>query len=273
MDTVHNEPVSSSRFVCKMDSLPSYESYNNEASETILFIHSLFSSAKEWRKVAEYIEKKPGKRSFHILLTSLQSNQISNLEHCISLLTNLIRTKAKNGKAHIVGLSIGGHIAVLLAERYPELVETLNISGYNRFSMLSRRLLPFGIYLLRYNQSLYENVTRFSLAESYGVADILLSSNTVTAIPMRTLIIVGMRRILFRKHADSPKAAKALAKAISNDDQEIEVKGGRKMGHCWNRGKPKVYASTVVAWIEGTWPLAWIEGTEPEDLSREFDDL
>ena len=54
---------------------------------------------------------------------------MSNVGYCLNLLANSIRTEAEGGKAHLVGVSIGAHIAVLLAQRYPRLVISLTISA------------------------------------------------------------------------------------------------------------------------------------------------
>jgi pimeloyl-ACP methyl ester carboxylesterase len=69
----------------------------------------------EWGSTVRYIAKK---RSFHFLLPSLQAHQISDLDYCIELLATCIHFEAKSVAAHVVGLSIGTHIAILLAARY-----------------------------------------------------------------------------------------------------------------------------------------------------------
>ncbi|MFW6600128.1 alpha/beta fold hydrolase [Propionibacteriaceae bacterium Y2011] len=42
---------------------------------------------------------------------------------------SLIRTRSTDGRAHVVGLSLGGLVAVQLIHRHPDLVRTCTISG------------------------------------------------------------------------------------------------------------------------------------------------
>lgn len=41
----------------------------------------------------------------------------------------LIRERARNGRAHVVGLSLGGFVAVYLVQRHPELVRSCMVTG------------------------------------------------------------------------------------------------------------------------------------------------
>jgi pimeloyl-ACP methyl ester carboxylesterase len=242
-----------------------YRSLGNNQSETILFIHTLFSSSKEWDSTALSIMdmswKKMGK-PYHILLPSLQIHQISNLDNCLVSLSNLIVTKAKYQKAHIVGLGIGAHLAIHLAWRYPQLVKTVNGSGFVGFPKMIEPLLPYGIYIAQNYNVLFTKKSSLSLAECRGVADILLSSKNVFGLPMRALIIVGLRRVLFGQPADSSTVAKNFASVFTGRTQ---VKGGLCMGHCWNRDHPETYAAMVLTSINNR-PWA-------AKLKKEFIDL
>jgi len=185
---------------------------------------------------------------------------MSNLNGCIDFLANLIQTEAKNSRAHIVGLSIGAHIAIHLAQRHPQLVLTPNISGYNGFSGITQQLLPTGIRLLNHLSA----EPPLSPSESRGVANTLLLSPKVKPLPMRTLILVALSPTLFRKSSDDPKVAKELQRALSGNQSEVVVKGGRSMKHRWNVGHPDLYAKVILAWINNSWS---------EDLEKEFEDL
>src|SRR5258708_4673753 len=106
-----------------MDSELVFESCGDKNSgsvETLLFIHSFMNSKIEWISTIYYIEKT--RRPFHFLLPSIQLKQMSNADHCVDLLADLIRTEAKECRAHVIGLSIGAHISALLAQRYPKLI-------------------------------------------------------------------------------------------------------------------------------------------------------
>jgi hypothetical protein len=234
-----------------------YESdETNQNSESILFIHSLGESRMERGSTVRYIAKK---RCFHYLLPSLQAHQISNLDYCVELLAACIHFEAKGGVAHVVGLSIGAHIAILLANRHPRLVKTLNLSGYNGFSPLTQRLLPFGIRL----------ISSFSFQECRGITKTLLSSNKVGPLPIRKLINVGLHPIqiagVYLGTHDDPKVAKKLARRLSDNGSKVSVKGGNWMKHRWNIQYADVYAEVILAWIDD---VEWLEigGISFQDL-------
>jgi hypothetical protein len=68
----------------------------------------------EWIST-KYFIKEAG-REFHYIHPTFKSKEMSNLDDCVSFLANLIQAEATNGKAHVVGLSISGHIAAHLAQ-------------------------------------------------------------------------------------------------------------------------------------------------------------
>ncbi len=229
-----------------MDQELKFLSENKDGSRsTILFLHSLFSSAYQWTSTVHYIEKRNA--TYHFLRPSLEPSQITSQEVCIRLLAELIAKEAIGGKAHIVGLSIGAHIAVLLAHQHPQLVETLNISGYQGFSKCFQPLLPISIYLLKKMATLHMEAPPFSFAQSRGVAHLLLSSDTVRALPIKTIIYVGMRPDLFNRPNDKPEVARALAKRLGGN---IPIQGGKEMGHLWCIHYHCEYADAIVDFIE-----------------------
>ena len=52
----------------------------------------------------------------------------------VRLLAEVIRERARDVKAHVVGLSLGAHVALGLTCQHPELVNAVFISGYEVFS-------------------------------------------------------------------------------------------------------------------------------------------
>lgn len=65
----------------------------------------------------------------------------------MSLLADIIGTYAINGKAHIVGLSLGAHVATALASAHPEMADTVFISGYRTFSNTSPEIMARALWL------------------------------------------------------------------------------------------------------------------------------
>jgi pimeloyl-ACP methyl ester carboxylesterase len=111
-----------------------YESFFEDGEETVVCIHSLFSSSIEWKSTALHRNHDNIDTRFHVVLTSLKPHEISNLDYCVSELARLIEKRGKNGKVYVVGISIGARIAVSLAMSHPEIVSSLVVSGHVQFS-------------------------------------------------------------------------------------------------------------------------------------------
>lgn len=121
-----------------------FASYNDSAPTTIILIHGALSSGSDWSLVQPYL------REYHLLTPSLFTKpslelvrrlrnpapdadgrpaQILWKASFVSTMAALIRRYAKGGKAHIVGLSLGGGLAMTLAAAHPDLSLSLFVSG------------------------------------------------------------------------------------------------------------------------------------------------
>ena len=102
---------------------------NDDKPDTILLLHGLMCSHREWTRIASSLYK------YHLLIPDLPGHCSSDnlgpftLSRASELVGNLIRVHAHNSSCHVVGFSGGGFVAVELANRYPELVQSLMVSG------------------------------------------------------------------------------------------------------------------------------------------------
>jgi pimeloyl-ACP methyl ester carboxylesterase len=98
-----------------------YTSINPAGKSTIVLIHGACCSGQNWDLVVPHLAS-----SNHLLIPDLpghgQSRQITpfSVEYSSRLLAKLIRSHAINGRAHIVGHSLGAHVAINLAVLSPE---------------------------------------------------------------------------------------------------------------------------------------------------------
>ena len=98
-------------------------------AESILFIHGGNVAGWMWRGQAEEL---PG---FHSLIPDLPGFGASadepwpTLVEVADALADLIRTQGEGGRAHVVGLSLGGVLGVILGARHPDVVHSLFVSG------------------------------------------------------------------------------------------------------------------------------------------------
>lgn len=240
---------------------------NPSGTTTILFIHGAFSSGAEWDLVAPLLAK-----TYHVLLPDLPSHGHSpripfSVLTSTRLLASLVHEKAKGRKAHIVGLSLGAHVAIHLACTYPEVVEAVFVSGYEVFPRSwMTPYLPYAVWLnARLEHCMPRALTRWLM----DGADIPRGDVSIVTLPLcravigpmfeevkwpepwkaRTLVVAaGKRGIL--PTADHPEDARRLA-AIGREGNEATTAVVCTRGrHPWNRQLPLIFAEAVKNWIE-----------------------
>lgn len=103
--------------------------YSPEAEETVLFLHGGNVAGWMWHhQVAELPDH-------HSLVPDLPGFGASSaipwrsLEEVVDALADIVRERAHGGRAHVVGLSLGGVLGTLLAARHPEVVRSTFVSG------------------------------------------------------------------------------------------------------------------------------------------------
>jgi pimeloyl-ACP methyl ester carboxylesterase len=237
----------------------------DESKPTILFIHGASSSSADFNLVIPHFNN-----NYHLLLPDLpahgKSKDIVPLtrELAARLLANLIQQKALNGKAHIVGHSLGSHIAIELATKYPDVVDVVFVSGYGVAS--SAQALAYGLWI----QSAAVSIAPAPLVRwltsgtdippSREPNSLALKRDLARAMcfaddewpdpwPARTLIIAaGKSGVL--PTADNADHAKRLRDIGRKRNEATIAYTHREMRHPWCLQAPKLYAQTITQWIE-----------------------
>lgn len=187
------------------------------------------------------------------------------LEDATRRVADLIRERVPSGRAHVVGLSLGGAVGLSLLRDEPACVDRLIVSG--TAAGLGRALAAVsraGTIAFRLVGS--ERLIDAS-AKSFGIPprfvpmfreDLRVTSNatfmrhTIAALealklPQRatspTLVVVGERETWAAR-----RAARHLIRHIE-DAQGFQVP---KVGHVWNLEAPDLFTALVRAWIEDT---------------------
>jgi len=192
-----------------------------------------------------------------VLAPDLMPEQLSDCNKCVSYLADLIKTKAKNGKAHVVGLSAGAHIAVKLAAAYPSRVSSVLVSGLVTYPSLVRPLTILPIYTGKWIRSRVYGGPAFTLRECTSIVKLLAPLRDLRAFKTRIMIVVASRH-------DNPQPALALKRVLSSRCVDVQVKTGRYLRHCWNLQRPELFAELIMARINNTWS---------DYLEDHFDDL
>ncbi|MFO7679057.1 MAG: alpha/beta fold hydrolase [Chloroflexota bacterium] len=130
-----------------------FQEAGNSAHETILFLHGGDVAGWMWQPQLEAFQEQ-----YHCLMPDLpgfgQSNQIpwQSFIDTAEQLADLIRERGRNGRSHIVGLSMGGHLALHLLQTAPDLVDkvVLSCTAVHPYPPKLRRMVRVVLPLMRF---------------------------------------------------------------------------------------------------------------------------
>ncbi|MBA3944073.1 MAG: alpha/beta hydrolase [Herpetosiphonaceae bacterium] len=228
----------------------------------IVFLHGGGLSGRMWEPQIE------GLPEYHCLVPDLpeQGRSIATgpfiLDGAAQDVATIIRERVPSGRAHIVGLSLGGAVGLTVLRLFPEVVDHLIVSGTAAgLGKVLGAISIAGAALYRFIPA--ETLVRLAYTQFhippayYGLVhdDLVLGMNATftrhytqalmtmelprgTAAP--TLIAVGERETIPAK-----RAARRLGTTVGNAQQVI-VPG---VGHLWNLEAPALFTAMVRAWI------------------------
>ena len=248
----------------------------------IVFLHGLGVSSWMWSDQVEHLSDR-----FCCLTVDLPGNGASHHEPWRSFDDSAAAVAAiiaatPAGRAHVVGLSLGGYVAVLLAARQPSVVDQVIISG-----ITTGPLLPLWRYrlLTRVGAAVMRSP---GLTRAYG-AIMRLPPDARDAMvgDARALSATTTRRIYdeiltFRLPvAMNAGADRVLAVAADHDVASIRrgldtfAAAGATVAvvpdahHAWNAEHPRLFSEMVDAWVGDRTVVAGLDvPTEEPSLRR-----
>ncbi len=264
--------------ISSTDGILPHSAYNPCGRATIVFVHGAFSSRSEWDLVTPYLSQ-----SYHLLIPDLpghgQSRNITpfSIEYSSRLLAKLIREKSIDGTAHVIGLSLGAHVSIGLASRYPEVVNSIFVSGFEVFPQAALSLyLPYILWVMvRLESFIPRPVVRWlmdgadikqvdtgvcTLALCRQIASPLKTDRWPSLWPARTLIVAAGKGGIIPS-SDHPDDARKLVHIGHQLNPETIALTHPRMRYPWNRQAPLLFAEVARAWFER------------EDLPNEFQTL
>lgn len=241
-----------------------------------MLLHGIFCCNLEFTFVSRYLS------DYHLMLVDLPGHSgskhlgPSTLSECAVHVAQIIRLNAKNGKAHVAGLSYGGFVAIRLASDFPEVVSTLWASGAPPFQGWQAwvashprilyclvgcvgKWMPDWMHdqvckrmgMLPYNELRQETKKNFSMSlvrVGYGSILGMTVQNATTALArtnIRTLLLAGE---LQDNTAIIAEMARLLGIGGSEDSKGVAVEGAL---HGWDLQFPQKFAESIDAWIRG----------------------
>lgn len=233
----------------------------NSAGDTILFLHGGGLSGKSWEEVASRLES-----SYRCLLPDLPGHGLTAPDAPLTAARCLEEVEARlapGQKVHLVGLSLGGAIALYMLLHRPQLVRSAVISGTSAgISPTMQRMLDLfaaPMYRLLSPERLARMTMKAHRIPERHAADVLADSHRMTADAVRAMHGI-LRGIRLPTHTDPPllvlagerenriarQSAADITRAVSGSVGALVPDAG----HVWSYEDPQLFADTVRLWIE-----------------------
>ncbi|UNI16112.1 hypothetical protein JDV02_002581 [Purpureocillium takamizusanense] len=269
-------------------------SLNDSKPDTIVLLHGLGSSHCEWELVSSHLG------AYHLLVPDLPGHSSSaGLSPCsipaqATRVADLIRRRAHGGVAHLVGMSMGGFVAVETARAHAPLVRSVFGSGCGPFAgwrlwaarypgalvalQAAHSMLPalladrindaaWRAQGLTVGEDLRSDIRRNArgalLREVFGsIALVELGALRAAPPTARALAVTGGRM-------EDVEATRRLGAALKAGCAQSRAAIVREAVHPWNLQFPELFARGVCAWVEEEPLPEEYEDLLPETLGKE----
>jgi len=236
--------------------------------DTIIFLHSEGTAGWIWDKQLETF------KDYHCIAPDLPGHGKSaevipfTIDDAADIIIDIIKNKAHNRKAHLVGLSLGAQIIVQILSKAPELADHVLISGAlirsfqptENFLKLLNNLIK--VYLPDKNKT----IRIMSYVRSYNIPKNLRGKfkESTYVIGEDSLERIIRENMLFRMPMNLEKAKSPILVMTGQKDFSIIIESALnllnvlpnsegalslKVGHLWNIENPELFNNVLRAWI------------------------
>jgi pimeloyl-ACP methyl ester carboxylesterase len=265
-------------FYTRLSPAPDAES-KTPSQAPIIFLHGLSSCHLEFSRTKPFLSS-----TYELILVDLPGHSGSRaipftLANAVNALAHLVASKVAGGRAHVVGLSLGGMVALEFARRHPELVLSVfctgcaPLGGYRKW-FISRPWLMGGIEMVAgklsteavfwgyigvdavpgLREEMGRNGSMELLGPGYGACMEVTMESVAEIRGVRIAIVAGGRK-------DSVEQTRETGKVLAMTNPECRAFVVRDAVHLWDLQLPELFAQGVRAWVEG------------DELPKEFEML
>lgn len=236
--------------------------------ETIIFLHGGNMGGWTW---AGQVEALPDR---HLLIPDLPgyghraSQPWPGVAEAADDIARIIRERAVDGRAHIVGLSLGGHVALHLLQRHPDVALSCVVSGVTAIGLSRWEGRSVGLTVPLWHRRWFWHLQSFAF--SIPAADRTLFVDCATApdsasnkrmfseiregtLPQGAFSYPGplLAVAAERESASAEKAFPAIRAALPQTQTWIAP----KLHHAWSVEDPDLFTRMVTTFADsGQWP-------------------
>ncbi len=244
-----------------MNQLTLHES-GPDTAPSVVFLHALGISSWMWTDQIEQLSDR-----FRCVGVDLPGNGESVDVPWTSFADSADQVRdviiANGGTAHVVGLSLGGYVAISLLERFPEVVDSMVVSGATFEPLMPARVMtPLSVAISR--------LAKLRLVSEVG-ARVMQLPDDAKAMLIKDLGRVSTESVrkVYREinqlgvpNLSTEAVGKLLL--VSGDDEAKQVMNGHHLlrhqyptattaiaseaKHFWNTQYPELFTDMIVAW-------------------------
>lgn len=238
-----------------------------DGAQTVLLLHGVGTTGWMWRRLVDDIST-----DLHVLVVDLPGHGASaaqpwrSLADTVEAVAEVVRARGSDGRAHLVGLSLGGYVALELAAGHPELVPSATVSGVNVLPFPRPRLMRLAGRLMSPVMTAGPLLRANARALAVPEEDFVGYAAAARSMAPGTFLAVGEE--LLRYTVPSGAAAsttRVLAMAGSQEQVLIrrslplvaaafprgQARVAPGVGHAWNGQSPELFAAAVRALVDG----------------------
>jgi pimeloyl-ACP methyl ester carboxylesterase len=184
-------------------------------------------------------------------------------------IAELIKNRVSIGRAHVVGLSMGGQTALQLMSTHPELVDRVIVSGTNTSPSGSIQLLAplLKLTMILYgplqntDYMIHANMAQIKIPPEYEMDfredTRLMTPDFYTQVVVESMTyplppIADASGLLVACGEKEPGLIKKSARMIRGEHPGLSCVVAPGVGHNWEMEKPDLFASMIKAWVEHT---------------------